>query len=361
MSGVAACCCLGFLGPARSNGPASTRLCFGFFARGSAFDRRFRRSGNRCHIDIGNRIDGVTTLFIRTANTTATGSTEATTRLVVLSTLGTGLMDLIYDLVLDRFGAIAMTIQLYNRHVLDEGLGGICGHDVDGTRSTFILIAAFTTIDTVAAFGSVWTIVPFGPISPLRPIWPIWPIWPITPLRTVAPLQALHPLGAIHPLGALGTVRPVNTIRAVGALDAVATIRSFRTIAALVAIAPIRAFAPFGTLVTLLPLRTVRTLWALLPIGAFTPFRTLVALRLIITLAALILVILVVLAAVVTQTIGGEHVGLGSSDDTQVVLGVLVIVFRHHPVTGCMRITGQLLVLLRNMQSRTADLHVRSV
>lgn len=261
-------------------------------------------------------------------------------------------MDLIYDLVLDRFGAIAMTIQLDNRHVLDEGLGSICGHDVDGTRSTFILIAAFTTIDTVAAFGSVWPIVPFGPISPL---------WPITPLR------ALHPLGAIHPLGALGTVRPIttiraiNTIRAVGALDAVATIRSFRTVAALVAITPIRAFTPFGTLVTLLPLRAVRTLWALLPIGAFTPFRTLVTLRLIIALAALILVILVVLAAVVTQAIGGEHVGLGSSDDTQVVLGVLVIVFRHHPVTGCMRITGQLLVLLRNMQSRTADLHVRSV
>src|SRR5690606_12933998 len=57
------------------------------------------------------------------------------------------------------------------------------------------------------------------------------------------------------------------------------------------------------------------------------------------------------------QRLLGERGG----DDAVVVLGVLEIVLRHHPVAGALRVAGERGVFLGHLLSRAANLHVRAV
>jgi hypothetical protein len=52
---------------------------------------------------------------------------------------------------------------------------------------------------------------------------------------------------------------------------------------------------------------------------------------------------------------------LRSSDDADVMLGMLVVIFGRHRVAARMGVTGQLTVLLGNMLRRATDFHVRTV
>jgi len=52
---------------------------------------------------------------------------------------------------------------------------------------------------------------------------------------------------------------------------------------------------------------------------------------------------------------------LRSSDDAEIVLGVLIIIFRCNRVPGALRVTGKLKILFGDMGRRTADFYVRPV
>ena len=52
---------------------------------------------------------------------------------------------------------------------------------------------------------------------------------------------------------------------------------------------------------------------------------------------------------------------LRSSDDAEIVLGVLIIIFRCNRVPGALRVTGKLKILFGDMGRRTANFYVRPV
>jgi hypothetical protein len=52
---------------------------------------------------------------------------------------------------------------------------------------------------------------------------------------------------------------------------------------------------------------------------------------------------------------------LRRGDDAEIVLGVLIIVFRCDRVPGALRVTGELKILFGDMGRRTANFHVRSI
>ena len=52
---------------------------------------------------------------------------------------------------------------------------------------------------------------------------------------------------------------------------------------------------------------------------------------------------------------------LRSSDDAEIVLGVLIIIFRCNRVPGALRVTGKLKILFGDMGCRTANFYVRPV
>jgi hypothetical protein len=81
--------------------------------------------------------------------------------------------------------------------------------------------------------------------------------------------------------------------------------------------------------------------------------------------------------AVVVAVIGSAHLAgwllllvigltlpellLRRSDDTEIVLGVLVIIFRCNRIPGALRVTGKLKILFGDMGRRTANFYVRPV
>jgi len=80
--------------------------------------------------------------------------------------------------------------------------------------------------------------------------------------------------------------------------------------------------------------------------------------------------------AVVVAVIGGAHLAgwlllvigltlpellLRRSDDAEIVLGVLIIIFRCNWIPGALRVTGKLKVLFGDMGRRTANFYVRPV
>ena len=52
---------------------------------------------------------------------------------------------------------------------------------------------------------------------------------------------------------------------------------------------------------------------------------------------------------------------LRRSDDAEIVLGVLIIIFRRNRVPGALRVTGKLKILFGDMGRRTANFYVRPV
>jgi len=52
---------------------------------------------------------------------------------------------------------------------------------------------------------------------------------------------------------------------------------------------------------------------------------------------------------------------LRRSDDAEIVLGVLIIIFRCNRIPGALRVTGKLKILFGDMRRRTANFYVRPV
>ncbi len=101
---------------------------------------------------------------------------------------------------------------------------------------------------------------------------------------------------------------------------------------------------------------TVLTLTALTTLAAFT------AIAAIIGTGSLRSIFCWCFLAVLTGHLCSRlHMRLGRCNDTEVVFRVLKIVFRHDPVTGRLRIPGELLVLFCNMQSSSTDLHIGAI
>ena len=191
-------------------------------------------------------------------------------------------------------------VQARNRHVLDEGLRLVGRNIFNRARCAFLAVVA------VAA---------------------LVPVLPVAALGTLLTHRAVTPFGA---LTTLLTVTPVLTV----------PVLAFATVLTPGTVLPLHALRTFGTL------RLVLTVGTLVDLGA---------------VGTLILAILLVIAVVEPQAAACRHVRLSRRNDAVIVLGMLEIVFRHDPVTGCLCVAGQLLVLLGDVQSRTPDLHVRAV
>ena len=80
--------------------------------------------------------------------------------------------------------------------------------------------------------------------------------------------------------------------------------------------------------------------------------------------------------AVVVAVIGSAHLAgllllviglilpellLRRSDETEIVLGVLIIIFRCNRIPGALRVTGELKVLFGDMRRRTANFYIRPI
>ena len=79
-----------------------------------------------------------------------------------------------------------------------------------------------------------------------------------------------------------------------------------------------------------------------------------------IELVAILIGVVVEIIAVVLDVLD-RHLRLRGGNDAIVVLGVLKVVFSHHPVAGALRVTCQGSVFLGDLLSRAADLHVRAI
>ncbi|ODN68749.1 hypothetical protein A6302_03943 [Methylobrevis pamukkalensis] len=83
--------------------------------------------------------------------------------------------------------------------------------------------------------------------------------------------------------------------------------------------------------------------------------------RLAFRIAAVEAVVALAVEVAVAIEVAGEGRPLRIGDDAVIVLGVLEIVLRHHAVAGRRGITRKLGILFRDMQGRSANLHVRTV
>jgi hypothetical protein len=80
----------------------------------------------------------------------------------------------------------------------------------------------------------------------------------------------------------------------------------------------------------------------------------------IVELVAILVAVIVEIVAILLGVLD-RHLRLSGCDDAVVMLCVLEVVLRHHPVAGAVRVTGKGCVFLGNLLSRAADLHVRAV